>query len=143
MDKPTIVKKNALTVLCNIIKRTPGNVISVKLVLDQIGEQESIKRPKTSKNRTPAFAGVTGGNSFNNKESCTVLLHVYSINLHMMRADMAMPDRGEGCAERFGEPDKVQASAALTASAIRLQYFSVCSFVGPSTMTLHMFCVPE
>ena len=82
-------------------------------------------------------------NSFNNKESCTVLLHVYSINLHMMRADMAMPDRGEGCAERFGEPDKVQASAALTASAIRLQYFSVCSFVGPSTMTLHMFCVPE
>ncbi len=38
---------NSIAALCNLIKRISVNVIPAKLVLDQIGEHESIKRPKT------------------------------------------------------------------------------------------------
>ena len=36
-----------------------------------------------------------------------------------------------------------QPSAFLSSSAIRVQYLSVSSTLGPSTMTRHMFWVPE
>jgi len=41
-----LIRVFLLSVLYNIIKRTSGNDISAKLLLDQIGEQKSIKRPK-------------------------------------------------------------------------------------------------
>jgi hypothetical protein len=34
-------------------------------------------------------------------------------------------------------------NSLATTSAICLQYFSVTAVLGPSTITRHMFCVPE
>ncbi len=50
-----------LSVLCHLTKGASKNVIPAKLVLDQIGEQESIKRPKTSRKPNPRFRGSDGG----------------------------------------------------------------------------------